>query len=68
MTKKLTGALVCALALAASAAPTAHAGTVCERANATLQKSGVYENFEDVMVHMGDEIPFVVGTACRTAP
>lgn len=68
MKKTLTAAIACAIALTAVSAPTASAGTVCERAGATLQKSGVYESFETVMVHTGDEIPFVVGTACRTTP
>lgn len=70
MTKKLTAAFVAAIALGAAAAPAANAdsGTTCQRAVAAAEKFGVYEQFEDVMIHMGDEIPFVVGTACRTAP
>ena len=70
MTKKLTGALACAIALAAAAAPAAQADSfgTCDRAVQVLHKSGFYENFEQMMVHMGDEIPFVVGTTCSVTP
>lgn len=70
MTRKLTGALVCALALAAAAAPAAQADSfgTCDRVVDVLHKSGFYDNFEQMMVSMGDEVPFVVGTVCRTAP
>jgi len=70
MTRKLTGALVCAIALTAAAAPAAQADSfgTCDRAVDVLHKYGFYDNFEQVMIYMGDEIPFVVGTVCRTAP
>jgi hypothetical protein len=68
MKTKLTGALACAaLAIGAFGAPAANAGTVCAKAGTTVQKYAG-EQFEDVMVHMGDEATLVLGVTCSVTP